>query len=284
LLPFKEAPVSVTRRRIRRQSRELIPARGSKPWPRRAGCLLLVLAASPALIGALRTSLGRDLTGRVLTFLLSYSGVFALVALTMAVGVGLAGTGRPVLSPGSRVAAQALHRAISFIAVGALGTHIVLEITAQRAGMMDALVPFLDSGRTFYIGLGTLASDLLILIVITGLARRRFAVRWPWAWRAVHALAYLCWPFAILHGLLAGRSAQPYVDWSYGACVAVVGLALVVRFAAATRSRAGLRPDPVPERTSPAVTGAVLTASVRAMTAGQPARPALDPAEMRVLL
>jgi hypothetical protein len=48
-------------------------------------------------------------------------------------------------------------------------------------------------------------------------------------------VVYLCWPFAILHGLLAGRTAKPYVDWSYGACVALVALALVFRVAAGPR-------------------------------------------------
>jgi hypothetical protein len=284
LLPFKEAPVSVTREHIRRQSRRLIPVRTRDPWLRRAAWLLVALAGSPVVIGALRTGLGRDFASRVLTFLLFYSGVFALVALTMAVGVGLAGTDRLVLTPRSRVAAQALHRAISFVAIGALATHVVLEITAHRAGIADAFVPFLASGRTFYVGLGTLASDVFILIIITGLVRRRFAARWPWAWRAVHALAYLCWPFAILHGLLAGRSARPYVDWSYGACVAVVAIALVVRFAARTLSRTEPRPDPLPGRTSGVLAGGILSASVPAMAALRPARPALDQADVRVIL
>jgi hypothetical protein len=49
-------------------------------------------------------------------FLLFYAGVFALVALTAAVGAGLAAADRVVMSPGSRVVAQAMHRAISLIA------------------------------------------------------------------------------------------------------------------------------------------------------------------------
>ena len=185
-------------------------------------------------------------------FLLYYSGVFALVALTAAVGAGLLAADKIVLSPGRRVTAQAVHRAISLVALAALATHIVFEITAHRARVTDALVPFLAQRRAFYMGVGTIASDLVVLIIATGIVRRRFAGgRAPWAWRLLHVTAYLAWPFAILHGLLGGRHAQPYVHWSYGACLAAVGLALATRYVAKMRGRdtAG---QPVPDRAWPA--------------------------------
>ena len=168
--------------------------------------------------------------------MLFYAGVFALVALTASVGAGLAAADRVFMSPGGRIAAQAAHRAVSFAAVAFLAVHIAVEVLAGRSRPSDAVVPFLAHGRTFYLGLGTVASDLLVMLVVTGLLRGRFAsVRPAWLWRALHAVAYLCWPLAIMHGLLAGRTAKPYVDWSYGACVAAVVLALVFRIAAGPR-------------------------------------------------
>src|SRR5262249_10191105 len=111
----------------------------------------------------------------------------------------------------------------------------------------DSVLPFLDQGRTLYLGLGTIASDLFVLILVTGILRARFAsVRPTWAWRALHSAAYLAWVMGIVHGLLAGRTAKPYVDWSYGACVAAVGLALIVRVVAAGRVRETAS-SPVPE-------------------------------------
>ena len=107
--------------------------------------------------------------------MLFYSGVLALVALTAAVGVGIVATDRIVMTPGHRVVAQAMHRAVSFAALAFLATHIVLEILAHRSHVIDAFVPFLAQGRTFYIGLGTIASDLVVLLVVTGIARGRFA-------------------------------------------------------------------------------------------------------------
>jgi hypothetical protein len=190
-----------------------------------------------ALAAAATTKTGHGIALAVQHFLLFYAGVFALVALTASVAAGLAAADRVIMTAGGRIAAQAAHRAASFAAVAFLAVHITVEVLAGRSRAADAVVPFLDHGRTFYLGLGTVASDLLVLIMVTGLLRGRFAaVRPAWLWRALHAVAYLCWPLAIVHGLLAGRTAKPYVDWSYGACVALVALALVFRFAAGPRA------------------------------------------------
>jgi DMSO/TMAO reductase YedYZ heme-binding membrane subunit len=220
--------------------------------------VLLVVIPGAAASGA--TPQGKDIVAAVQRFMLFYSGVLALIALTAAVGVGLVATDRIIMAPASRVVAQAVHRAVSFAALAFLVTHIVLEILAHRSRVIDAFVPFLARGRTFYIGLGTIASDLVILLVVTGIARGRFAAKWPWTWRAIHTTAYLAWPLAIVHGLLAGRTAKPYVDWSYGACLAAVGLALIVRFVATIRSRREKTAHPLPDR------GSAVQAPVPAMT------------------
>ena len=171
-------------------------------------------------------------------FLLFYSGVFALVALTAAVGAGLLASDRVLVSPETRILAQGLHRMISLVGISALANHIMLEILAHRASLIDGFVPFLASRRTFFMGLGTLASDLLIVVIITGILRARFATASRrWLWRALHAIAYVAWLLGILHGLLAGRSAKPYVDWSYGGCLALAGLALTLRIVMQARGR-----------------------------------------------
>jgi DMSO/TMAO reductase YedYZ heme-binding membrane subunit len=178
-------------------------------------------------------------------FMLAYAGVFALIALTATVAAGLVASDRVIMSPAGRIVSQAVHRALSLAAIGFLAMHVALEVLAHRSHPVDAVAPFLATGRTFYIGLGTLASDLLLLIAVTGVARRRFATGWTGVWRGVHITAYLAWPLAVVHGLLAGRHAKPYVDWSYGACLAAVALALLVRRVATTRSRAETAPRAV---------------------------------------
>jgi len=142
------------------------------------------------------------------------------------------------MSPDNRILAQALHRTMSLIGVSALANHIMLEVLAQRARIIDGIVPFMAACDTFYMGLGTIASDLFIIIIVTGIARRRFSSgARRWVWRSLHATAYAAWPLAVLHGLLAGRSAKPYVDWSYGGCLAAVGLVLTIRYIVAIRGR-----------------------------------------------
>jgi DMSO/TMAO reductase YedYZ heme-binding membrane subunit len=208
------------------------------------------LLALIAVVASSGTPQGRDILAATQHFMLFYSGVLALVALTAAVGVGIVATDRIVMVPAKRVVAQAVHRAVSLAALAFLVIHIVLEILAQRVNVIDAFVPFLAAGRTFYIGLGTVASDLVVLLIVTGIARGRFATKRPWTWRAIHAVAYVCWPLSIWHGLLAGRAAKPYVDWSYGACLALAGLALIIRLVATLRSNEEKAAHPVPDRAS----------------------------------
>jgi DMSO/TMAO reductase YedYZ heme-binding membrane subunit len=179
------------------------------------------------------TKPGRDIDAATQHFMLFYAGVFALIGLTASVGVGLVATDRIVMTPGHRVMAQAVHRAVSFGALAFLVIHITTEILAQRSHVIDAFIPFLSPYRTFYIGLGTIASDLILLIVVTSIFRKRFTAHGKaWRWRAIHYSSYLAFVLGVLHGLLGGRAAKPYVDWSYGFAIALTALAVVVRFLA----------------------------------------------------
>jgi hypothetical protein len=223
----------------------------------RAAAILAVPVLSlliPALATVIASAGGHSqltrISAAIARFLLYYSGVFALLALTAAVAAGLLATDRAVLSPEHRILAQALHRTASLIGISALANHIMLEVLAHRARIIDGFVPFMAARNTFYMGLGTLASDLFIVIIVTGLLRRRFTSR-RLLWRGLHATAYAAWPLAILHGLLAGRSAKPYVDWSYGGCLAAVGLALVLRYAMIMRGRNAAPELPAPASSSP---------------------------------
>jgi DMSO/TMAO reductase YedYZ heme-binding membrane subunit len=196
------------------------------------------------------TSIGHVVDLAVQHFMLFYAGVFALIGLCASVGAGLVATDRIVLHPGHRVWVQSAHRAISFGALAFLLIHIVTEILAQRVHVIDAVVPFLSPFRTFYIGLGTIASDLIILLVITGIFRKRFTGegRNVWRWRAIHYTSYLAFVFGVWHGLLGGRPGKPYVDWSYGFVVAFVAFGLAVRILAnSLRPKESLSAPPVSE-------------------------------------
>jgi DMSO/TMAO reductase YedYZ heme-binding membrane subunit len=191
----------------------------------------VVLVGIVVIVGVLAlTSIGHVIDAATQHFMLFYAGVFALIGLCASVGLGLVSTDRMFLQPGHRVFVQAAHRAASFGAVAFLIIHIVTEILAQRVHVLDAVVPFLSPFRTFYIGLGTISFDLLILLAITGIMRGRFnAGGKAWRWRAIHYTSYAAFVFGVWHGLLAGRTGKPYVDWSYGFVIAFVLLGLAIR-------------------------------------------------------
>ncbi len=193
----------------------------------------LVTASIVVVFTLVMTKDGRDIDAATQRFMLYYAGVFALIGLTASVGAGLMATDRIFMTPGHRVMAQAVHRAVSFAALAFLVIHIVTEILAQRVHVIDAFIPFLSPYRTFYIGLGTIASDLILLLVATSIFRKRFSGHGKvWRWRAIHYASYAAFVLGVLHGLLGGREARPYVDWSYGFAIAATALALVVRFLA----------------------------------------------------
>ena len=224
------------------------------------------------------TSIGHVIDAATQHFMLFYAGVFALIALCASTGLGLIATDRVFLGAGHRVLAQSAHRAASFGAVAFLIIHIVTEILAQRVHVLDAVVPFLSPFRTFYIGLGTIASDLIILLVITGIMRGRFNAHGrAWRWRAIHYTSYASFVFGVWHGLLGGRPGKPYVDWSYGLLVALVLLALVVRIVSnSLRPKESLSGPPVPmsgDSASAPMRAAAMFAQLgasRANTGGQP--------------
>ena len=212
----------------------------------------VVIGAVIIAAAAAATTTGHTVVAGTDHFLLYYAGVLALIALTAEVGIGLVASDRIFMKPSARVTAQALHRAMGFGAIAFLVIHIVLEIIAGRSQPADAVIPFLDKGRTFYLGLGTVASDIFIVIMMTGIYRARLAARMsPKAWRVIHASAYAAWIFGLVHGLLAGRPAKAFfgfsgfVAWSYGACVVAVAAALMVRLVAKNRAGNELASHPV---------------------------------------
>ena len=198
------------------------------------------------------TSIGHVIDAATQHFMLFYAGVFALIALCASVGLGLVATDRMILNPGHRIFVQSAHRAASFGALAFLIIHIVTEILAQRVHALDAFVPFLSPFRTFYIGLGTIASDLILLLVITSILRKRFTAHGKaWRWRAIHYTSYVAFVFGVWHGLLGGRPGKPYVDWSYGFVIAFVALGLAVRILAnSLRPKEKLSGPAVAESTS----------------------------------
>ncbi|MET9368700.1 ferric reductase-like transmembrane domain-containing protein [Streptomyces griseoflavus] len=166
-------------------------------------------------------------------------GVLSLVCLSCSVIWGLVAQDRILLGPRQRILAQAVHRTTAVASVVFLLIHIFIKLALDHTTWIAAVIPFglaltddeAVAGRSFLIGLGTLAGMLMIFVAITGVLRNRFASPAPVAarWRAMHMLAYPAWCAALVHGLYAGRAAKPVFLILYGLSLLGVMAALVVR-------------------------------------------------------
>jgi methionine sulfoxide reductase heme-binding subunit len=115
------------------------------------------------------------------------------------------------------------------LAVVFLGLHIITAVVDPYTslGWATAVVPFASSYRTLWLGLGTVAFDLLLAVLLTSLLRAFVGHR---AWRAVHWLAYASWPIAVVHGF--GTGTDRLSIWLLAlttVCIGAVGRAVAVR-------------------------------------------------------
>ncbi len=154
------------------------------------------------------------------------TGVSALALLTLVLVLGIVvRSGRPL--PGlPRFAVSAIHRTTSLTAVAFICVHVATMLLDPRAQLrlVDVVFPFIGAYRPFWQGLGTLALELVVLLIVSSLLRHRLGLR---TWRAIHWAAYACWPLAIAHGW--GNGTDRSSAWMVAvllACIASVAAAL----------------------------------------------------------
>jgi sulfoxide reductase heme-binding subunit YedZ len=164
-----------------------------------------------------------------LWFLTRGTGVVTLLLLTLVVVLGVINVRRMRLEGVPRFVIELVHRNAALLAVAFLVVHILTSVLDPFAPitLIDAVLPFVSAYRPLWLGLGTIASDLLLAVVITSLVRRRLGYG---VWRAIHWLAYASWPVAIFHGLGTGSDAK--TKWMLAVtaiCVIAVLVAVVAR-------------------------------------------------------
>jgi predicted ferric reductase len=168
-----------------------------------------------------------------LWFITRSTGITAFVLLTVTTVLGVAATQRALASPAwPRFATQQLHRNVSLLAMVVLVVHILTTLLDSyvTVGWLSIVVPFWSPYRTLGVTLGTVAFDLLLIVVVTSLLRLRMS---PRLWRAVHLSSYAAWPFALLHFLNTGTDAahDGWGLWLGIACAATVVAAGGLRLA-----------------------------------------------------
>ena len=164
------------------------------------------------------------------------TGVVALLLLTASVVLGVTTTLGVRLRRWPRFAVAGVHRNLTLLAIAFVIVHVVTTVADGYAPirLIDALVPFASAYRPVWLGLGAVAFDLLLAIVVTSLLRPRIGIR---VWRAVHLLAYVSWPVALVHAL--GTGSDPRTTW-----LAVVGVGSLVVVMVAVVTRLGLGTAP----------------------------------------
>ena len=121
--------------------------------------------------------------------------------------LGVLGTTRWRSERWPRFLVAGLHRNLTLLAIAFVVVHVVTTVADGYAPirLVDAVVPFVSAYRPIWLGLGAVAFDLLLALIVTSLLRARVGLR---LWRAVHWLAYAAWPLALVHGLGTGSDSR----------------------------------------------------------------------------
>ncbi len=211
------------------------------------------------------------------------TGVVALLLLTAGVLLGVLSSTRWTSPRWPRFVVSGLHRNLTLLALAFVVVHVVTTLLDGYApiGLRDAVVPFASRYRPVWLGLGAVAFDLLLALILTSLFRARIGLR---AWKLVHWLAYASWPVALVHAF--GTGSDTKAGW-FGlvalGSVAVVVLAVLWRVAAArdgsgaVRLAGGIAAVAVPAAIAVWALGGPLAAGW-ARRAGTPARLLAAPA------
>ena len=172
--------------------------------------------------------------------------ILGLFTMTTALGVlatsGRAGHGVP------RFVTQSFHRNVALLSVVMLGAHVTTAVvdTFVDIRWWQAFVPWYGASYLpLWLGFGTLALDVVLVVTATSLLRTRLRHR---SWRTVHLLSYVGWALAVTHGLGIGTDVRTGAAWARGttvACIAVVLAAAVLRLGRvlAARSLTDVRPS-----------------------------------------
>lgn len=160
------------------------------------------------------------------------TGITALAFLTISLGLGIATRSGRRLAALPRFAVADVHRFAALAGTLLVAMHLALLFLDPYAllRLVDLLVPFLGAYRPLWLGLGTVALDLLGVVIISSLLRHRLGVR---TFRMVHWLAYALWPIALVHALGNGTDAgHPWFLTFAGCCTIAVAVAVSWRLRA----------------------------------------------------
>jgi len=167
------------------------------------------------------------------------TGLVTLLLLTASMLLGIITAGRFASEKWPRFVTVGLHRNVTVLVLAFLALHVGTTVldTYTAIPATAAVVPLASSYKAPWLGLGAVAVDLLLAVLVTSLLRDRLGFR---AWRGLHWLAYACWPVALIHGLGTGTDRRTL--WVFAAALACAcAVAAAATWRLATAARAGTR-------------------------------------------
>lgn len=152
-------------------------------------------------------------TGLIATWIFASSIVLGITARS----------GRSVPGLG-RLGVTQLHRTLALTGVGLIAIHVTTLLFDPYAQLklFDLIIPFGGTYRPFYLGLGTVSVDILIVVVVVALLRHRVG---PRVFSLTHGAVYALFPIAVIHGLGIGTDAGTL--WSEAIVFTAVGIVAV---------------------------------------------------------
>jgi sulfoxide reductase heme-binding subunit YedZ len=154
----------------------------------------------------------------------------------------------------------ALHRNLSLISVVFIALHVVTVIVTDYVHLrvVDVFVPGIAPFNPVAAAFGTVATDLVIAIVVTSMLRSRLSRR-LWFW--VHWTSYLCWPVSVVHAVL-NASFRGTTWWTLAVpLLSMVAIVVALEYRRRDRRRVGI---PLADR------GHVSEEAIRAVTGELP--------------
>lgn len=164
------------------------------------------------------------------------TGLTALVLLSLSTFLGAVTSAGWSSSRFPEVRSVSLHRNVSLLSVCFLAIHVGGAIADNyvTVPLVSLLVPFTSEYDRFWVGLGTIAFDLMLALMLTSLLRGRMNRR---AWRLLHDLTYVCWALATVHALGAGFERTLTTFVAVGGIV-LVAPTIVLRYTRPAQNRA----------------------------------------------
>lgn len=192
-----------------------------------AGMLIVVLwggaAGGSTLLVKMRSALGMD-SVQIWWYITRASGLTGYLLLWLSMIWGFAIPSRIIQPILDSTFTYDFHEHLSLVGLGFVVLHVTVLLFDKYLpfNIFQILIPFVDSYRPLWVGLGIISLYILLLVTFTFYLRQQIGKR---AFRTIHLLSLLGYLSTTLHGLFAGTdSALPLVKFLY------VGSFLVVVF------------------------------------------------------